>query len=131
MSTRSGQQIMNDVAHRAQETFHRNSDTLVAGYLVRHPDVDPADVELVMRVEGSTIKFRIEPKELHVPPAVDIQQEAVTPFSKGEINETEYAHRVHHSQGWNACRDEMLKAAKMVKDQDGTLITLLSETIDG
>lgn len=115
----NGQQILSDVATKAMETFHRNSDTMVAGYLVRHPDVDPADVALVCRVEKGVFTFRIEPKELHVPPAIN---ESSAP--EGEA--------LHHSEyviGWNACRDAMIAQAKMVKDQDGTIVTLLRDSM--
>lgn len=61
------------VAQRAKETFSRNIDTLVAGFLIRHPDVLPGEVELVMRMgEDRSLNIQIErkggirfPEEMH------------------------------------------------------------------
>lgn len=38
----------------------------------------------------------------------NIQDSAVTPFSKGEIDEEEYVYRVHWGQGFNACYAQAL-----------------------
>lgn len=67
------------VAQRAKDAFARNIDTLVAGFLIRHPDVLPGEVELVMRHgEDRALHITIErkggirfPEELSVADGTD------------------------------------------------------------
>lgn len=81
-----------DIARRAQEIFHRNSETLVAGFLIRNPDICPEDVELVFQQVGGSLRFSIEPKELYVPGVA----------RPGSDTDAAYI------EGWNACRQEMI-----------------------
>lgn len=89
-----------DIARRAQEIFHRNSETLIAGFLIRNPDICPEDVELVFQQVGGSLRFSIEPKELYVP--------AEKPEStyRGDVFENDTAEAF--VRGWNACRQEMI-----------------------
>lgn len=103
---------MQDIAQQAMETFHRNSDTMIAGFLVRNPDVDPADIELVFQTVGGTMRFSIEPKELHVP--------AYLPEGVPGTSDLGATYR----DGWNDCREMMIMKAKAARAPDGTIITL-------
>lgn len=98
---------------KARDIFHRNSDTLIAGYLVRHPDTDPADVELVFTPEtNGTIRFSIEPKELHVPAAIGPDTPNARYIDNG------------YRTGWNECRAAMIAQAKSVRAPEAMVSTL-------
>lgn len=96
------------IAQVAMHNFQRNADTLVAGFLVRNPDIDPADVELVMSSTGGNMRFSIEPKELHVP---------------AEIPEDD-CRDVFYKDGWNDCRQAMIDGAKKARPADAMVATL-------
>lgn len=103
-----------DTIMRAKDIFHRNADTLIAGYLVRHPDVDPADVEIVFTpMTNGTLRFSIEPKELHVPPAKVLGADAAS---------------ASYVEGWNDCRLEMIAKAKEFRAPEAMVSTL--EAVD-
>lgn len=109
----NGPTTLLDAVFKAKEIFHRNSDTLIAGFLVRHPDVDPADVELVFTpgTDGS-IKFSIEPKELHVPPVY--------------VAHNDYG--VEYANGWNACRNAMIAKSKAFRAPEAMVSILEAAT---
>ena len=92
-----------DIARRAQEIFHRNSETLIAGFLIRNPDICPEDVELVFQQVGGSLRFSIEPKELYVPP-----EDNYMPDIGADQGDLDVAHRMSYSEGWNDCRQEMI-----------------------
>lgn len=51
------------VAQNAKAIFERNVDTMVAGFLIRHPDVLPGEIELVLRMgEDRSLNIVIERK---------------------------------------------------------------------
>ena len=96
-----------DMAANAQEVFHRNVDTLIAGYLIRHPDTDPADVTLVFQQLGGSLRFSIEPRELHVP-----AQNTYNPQHDDTSNTPlEFARKSAYADGWNDCRAAMIAEA--------------------
>lgn len=106
-----------DAVMRAKDVFHRNADTLIAGYLIRHPDVDPADVELVFTpMTNGTIKFSIEPKELHVPPAKEADSKEPDPKER-QLNNA-------FIEGWNFCRQAMIAKAKEFRAPEAMVSTL-------
>ena len=81
-----------EAAQKAQDVFHRNVDTLVAGFLIRNPHIDPGDVEMIFQPgPGGVLRFTIEAKELHVPTAIQ----------SGEASQ-------EYMEGWNACRQAMI-----------------------
>ena len=47
----------------AEETWNKNTDTLVARFLLEHPDIKSDQVELVMNQEINSIIFSIREKE--------------------------------------------------------------------
>lgn len=108
-----------DAVIKAKEIFHKNADTLIAGFLVRHPDVDPADVELVFTPgTDGTIKFTIDMKELHVPAVAD---DEVEPFMGGDMNKA-------YREGWNAARDWVIQQAKTIRAPEAMVSTLDAAT---
>lgn len=90
-------------ARAAMDLFHRNADTLVAGFLIRHPDVDPGQVTLVMRTTAEGVEFSLKPTKLSVPEA--------RPQSL-QLESQDYA----YNDGWNDCRAEMLAGARAMLD---------------
>jgi hypothetical protein len=72
------------MAQRAKAAFERNIDTIVAAFLIRHPDVDPAEVELVME-PGEKMQFYLR--------------------KRGGVKLPEYMR--DGDKGWNACIDEV------------------------
>jgi hypothetical protein len=82
------------VARHAKETFERNIDTIVAAFLIRHPDVLPNEIELVMRPgDDRALHFTIErkggirfPEELpegEFDPNADDQDDTGADYAKG------------------------------------------------
>lgn len=116
---------MFEVIIKAKETFYQNADVMVAGFLIRHPDIDPADVELVMMpVPGEGLRFSIEPKELHVPPAM---AETCAP-------DDEVVYSGDYVDGWNACREAMIAKKAKARPDDAlvtALATVTTEAKDG
>lgn len=113
-----------DGATKARAIFEKNVDTHIAMFLIKHPDVDPADVEIVFTPgAGGKIKFSIEPRELHVPPARKVES-LQTP-------DGEAAYTDEFSNGWNACRDAMIAQAKMVRAPEAMVSTLAESMPNG
>ena len=81
-----------DIALKAQKIFHQNTETLIAGFLIRNPGVRPEDVTLVFQQVGGNLRFSVEVKELYVP----------DPITHGSDTDAAYV------EGWNACRQDMI-----------------------
>lgn len=108
-------------ARQAMDTFHRNSDTLVAGFLIRHPDVDPAELVLVTQPVGGSIRFSIERKVPLVPEARHVPE--------GDIpDDLDAAHQRSANIGWNECRAAMIE---MAGQERATAITAPLEAANG
>lgn len=111
-----------EMAMEAQKIFHRNADTLVAGYLIQHPDTDPADLMIVMQHGAmGKITLSLEPKEMHVPPPKFVPD----PQFKGDVDEATYA------AGWNDCRAAMIAKAKVYQEVDGQMQPINQEPDHG
>jgi hypothetical protein len=90
------------VAQQAKTMFDRNIDTLVAAFLIRHPDVLPGEIELVMRMgEDRSLRIVVErkggiqfPEELGNVDAVDGGQ--VDEFNRGVIHGWNTAIKAFH-----------------------------------
>lgn len=83
-----------EAAMMAKELFNKNADTLVAGFLIRNPHINPGDIELVYQQTKDGMRFSVEAKELHVPVA--------------RSTDTGYAHDNGYAKGWNACRQAVI-----------------------
>jgi hypothetical protein len=106
-----------DAVLKAKELFHRNADTMIAGYLVRHPNVDPATVEIVFTpMTNGTLRFSIEPKEMHVPPALRDNDPGTS--DEGAT----------YRDGWNDCRQAMIDKAVSFRAPEAMVSTL--EAVD-
>lgn len=83
-----------DLARKARETFDRNIDTMIAAFLIRNPEVNPGDIELVFQpsVDGK-MHFWITPRVLGVKLPKDLTGEG------GEHEE--------YRKGWHDCIDEV------------------------
>lgn len=93
-----------DAAVKAANIFHNNCDTLVAGFLIRHPDVHPGDVDLVFTpLPNGALRFGLEVKELHVPPAL----------AEGDPGTQDLG--ATYRDGWNACRQAMIDTTKAAR----------------
>jgi len=125
----TGHVIVSDIAKKAMDVFHANSETIIAAYLIRHPDVDPADVEVVMSMEKSEFRCRVEPRELHVPPFRALMSLDDFLSQHPCLKPEDYEKERLVTRGWNECRAQMLEAAKAAKDGDGTVVTLLSDVL--
>lgn len=96
---------VHEVAKQAMDLFHRNADTLVAGFLIRNPDIDPGDIVLVSQATPTGFRFYVDAKELHVPPEAE--------YGTGILGKVMADDWVN---GWNACRQHVIA---MAKDQRG------------
>lgn len=108
---------MEETSREAREIFQKNADTIVAGFLVRHPDVDPSDIRLIYEIIGSTMRFRVEYLPLHVPP---VRHDFETVDGTAYTVDEEQA----HNSGWNAARQWVLDQAQSAIAPDGLVITL-------
>lgn len=90
-------QTLFSVAQNAKAVFERNIDTMVAGFLIRHPDVLPGEIELVMRPgEDRSLVFQIERKGgIQYP-----EERGVPALADGSVATT---YDVGLAEGWNAC----------------------------
>lgn len=85
-------------AQKAKDTFSRNIDTLVAAFLIRHPDVLPGEIELVMRMgDDRSLNIQIErkggirfPEEIPEPTSNPGDGEAMDEYNRGTAH------------GWNS-----------------------------
>lgn len=124
------------IAQVAMHSFQRNADTMVAGFLVRNPDIDPADVDLVMTQDGGSVRFSIQPKELYVPQEkhremVGPEHELEEAFHYSAVNSDEEraAYDAGEVDGWNACRQAMIDATKKARP-DGAMVATLDTMLD-
>lgn len=115
-------QKLASIALVAKHTFERNIDTMVAGFLIRNPDIDPADVELVMSTIGGTMRFSIEPKELHVPPVCEILPSYAAAADGRETVDGARA------RGWNECRQAMIETTRKARPEAAMVASLDSMT---
>lgn len=82
-------QTLFSVAENAKNVFERNIDTIVAAFLIRHPDVLPGEIELVMRPgDDRSLHIQIERKG-----GIRFPEELVEP------DDDEFDRGVVH--GWN------------------------------
>lgn len=88
---------VHEVAKQALDLFHRNADTLVAGFLIRNPDIDPGDIVLVSQATPTGFRFYVEAKELHVPGEAEYGIEIL-----GKAMPDDWVN------GWNACRQAVI-----------------------
>lgn len=124
-------QKLANIALVAKHTFERNIDTMVAGFLIHNPDIDPADVELVMSQTSDGMRFSIEPKELHVPDQryrkrVGPEHDQVDEYDTISMNSDEerIAYEAGEVDGWNACRTAMIEATRKARPADALVSTL-------
>lgn len=83
------------VAQNAKAIFERNVDTMVAGFLIRHPDVLPGEIELVLRMgEDRSLNIVIERKG-----GIQFPSELGPSLVEPEDKEYDYERGVVH--GWN------------------------------
>lgn len=84
------------LAQQARATFDKNIDTMIAAFLIRNPDVNPGDIELVFQPStDGKMHFWINqcPNGVKLPRAM----EAATgddAYQKGYV------------EGWNGCRTD-------------------------
>lgn len=103
---------VHELARKAQDLFNRNIDTLVAGFLVRHPDVDPGAVELVMQTTPDGMRFGIAIKEVFVP-------------AKAPQVSSPSDHEKSYGQGWDACRQNMIDL--IMSNRHDAMVSTLSD----
>lgn len=114
---------LSEIAIKAQEIFHKNADTLIAGFLITHPDIDPADVQLVFVSNAGKMTLSIEPKELHVPETMSDAGYRVQ-HQLGAIGDGELEDAVQYARGWNACRQAMIDQAAAARPVDAIVTNL-------
>ncbi len=114
-----------DGARRARDIFHNNSDTLVAGFLVRNPDVDPATIQLVFTPQpDGVIRFSIEPRELFVPDARAVPSRESFDDDNEDRDDLEFTKEDYFTAGWNSCRAEMIRLIQMKRAPDAMVSAL-------
>lgn len=102
-----------ELAKKAMDLFHRNADTLIAGFLIRHPGIDPGDIVLVSQSTPDGFRFYVDAKELHVPPE-RANPEGYVPHSEGG-----QTCAMAYADGWNDCRQAIIDMAKAERGGDG------------
>jgi hypothetical protein len=130
-----GASRVTELAMKAKEIFETNVNTLVAMFLIRHPDIDPADV--ILRIApgaGGKMDFSIEPKGLHVPeeryrPLTGPEHDQVQAWTSAATPAENNAYDTGFVDGWNSCRLSMIASTEAAIPFD-SMNTPLSDSID-
>lgn len=101
---------VHEVTREAMRVFHQNTDTLIAGFLIRHPEIDPGDIVLVTQATPDGFRVFVDAKELHVPKSKDIDT--------GHQQDNDYA------RGWNACRQAVIDMTKKYQGGDAEFASI-------
>ena len=96
------QPTAHEMARRAQEVFHQNIDTLVAGFLIRHPEIDPSTVRINMQATTDGMSAFVTPVQIPIPEAKEV------PGTVGPVTMFDAAGEQAFCLGWNACRDALI-----------------------
>ena len=105
---------IHELAKKAQEVFHRNIDTLVAGFLIRHPDIDPGDIILVSQATSDGFRIYVDAKELHVPP-----EKSDPEYVAFETDPAAHDAEQKYVDGWNACRQAIIDMGVAARGKAG------------
>lgn len=98
-----------ELAMQAREVFDRNLDTLVAGFLIRNPDIDPSTVRINLEVTPNGLSAFVTPVQIQVP------GEKPDPFYEEGTDPFEHARREAYVDGWNACREELINTLQSMQ----------------